>query len=363
MNTFILFGFVVSILNVVSCNSNSLEFVFAVFRHGDKTNEKTRIYESYPFANETYFPIGRGLLTNKGKNTAFNLGKRLRLLYKNFLNEYYFPSDVYAVATDTERTKMTLELVLAKLYPPRKTINQWHYGLNWQPIPFDVIPHGDNVASFPYANCPKFVELYQKYYSSVFGTSLREKYAKLIQAMETFTGIKNVTYIHLCFLYTSFQADKEWGLKLPPWIDHNLENLQNAYIDFYNFTVNIPKLNKLSGGFLLQKITDALKQKIETNSTQQIYLLSAHDNTILYLMGILGVYYKHIPNYCACFLIELHKVKGVYGVKIFYLHTVGAKPKPMLIPKCGHFCEFEKFVRLYEKSISIKPNACNVKQY
>lgn len=43
---------------------------------------------------------------------------------------------VHAQTTDVSRTKMSLQLVLAGLYPPVGTSLEWNKNLNWQPIPY-----------------------------------------------------------------------------------------------------------------------------------------------------------------------------------------------------------------------------------
>lgn len=49
----------------------------------------------------------------------------------------YTPTVLNAFSTDFNRTKMSLQLVLASLYPP-KGEQIWEKELNWQPIPFYV---------------------------------------------------------------------------------------------------------------------------------------------------------------------------------------------------------------------------------
>lgn len=67
---------------------------------------------------------------------AFTLGKALRDQYKKFIGEVYIPEAVLAQSTDFDRTKMSLLLVLAGLYPPTE-IQKWNPQLDWMPIPFE----------------------------------------------------------------------------------------------------------------------------------------------------------------------------------------------------------------------------------
>lgn len=67
------------------------------------------------------------------------LGKMLRKRYSNFLGDLYYPQDVYARSSDIDRTKMSLQLVLASLYPPVKS-QVWNPEVSWMPIPTHYMP-------------------------------------------------------------------------------------------------------------------------------------------------------------------------------------------------------------------------------
>ncbi|KAJ8917131.1 hypothetical protein NQ315_012621 [Exocentrus adspersus] len=45
-------------------HDNTLELVHVIFRHGDRTPDKSVMYKNDPYINETYYPIGLGQLTN-----------------------------------------------------------------------------------------------------------------------------------------------------------------------------------------------------------------------------------------------------------------------------------------------------------
>lgn len=75
----------------------------------------------------------------EGKRTEYNIGTALRQRYHKFLGQYYYPEILEARSTDFNRTKMSLLLVLASLFPP-KGIEVWKFGLNWQPVPYNYAP-------------------------------------------------------------------------------------------------------------------------------------------------------------------------------------------------------------------------------
>jgi hypothetical protein len=55
------------------------------------------------------------------------------------LGKIYTPDLLEAFSSDVNRTKASLQLVLAGLFPPVEE-QIWETGLNWQPIPFSTLP-------------------------------------------------------------------------------------------------------------------------------------------------------------------------------------------------------------------------------
>lgn len=82
--------------------------------------------------------------TQIGKAQAYNLGSILRDRYKNFLSPLYKSDDIHAYSSDYDRTKMSLQLVLAGLYPPAPE-QTWNENLRWQPIPTHHVPQQADV--------------------------------------------------------------------------------------------------------------------------------------------------------------------------------------------------------------------------
>lgn len=74
----------------------------------------------------------------------YELGQSLRSRYKNFLGDLYLPKLIVAHSSDYDRTKMSLQLVLAALFPPINLRQQWNPALNWQPIPASYVPRVDD---------------------------------------------------------------------------------------------------------------------------------------------------------------------------------------------------------------------------
>ena len=65
----------------------------------------------------------------------YTFGKYLRSNYDEFLGPVYLPDQVEAISSDSPRTRMSLQMTLAGLYPPC-AIQQWNTieKTNWQPF-------------------------------------------------------------------------------------------------------------------------------------------------------------------------------------------------------------------------------------
>lgn len=80
----------------------------------------------------------------------YRLGKILRARYNQFLGPTYTPDLIDPTSSSANRTKMSLELVLAGLFPPKGTLLEWQNELNWQPIPYNYLSPSDHVCTYTY---------------------------------------------------------------------------------------------------------------------------------------------------------------------------------------------------------------------
>lgn len=79
-----------------------------------------------------------------GKKQEFDIGVALRNRYGSWLGDIYYPDLLEARSTSPARTRMSLLLTLAGLFPPAPS-QQWNSNLNWQPIPYTYKESDDMV--------------------------------------------------------------------------------------------------------------------------------------------------------------------------------------------------------------------------
>ncbi|KAK5649185.1 hypothetical protein RI129_000214 [Pyrocoelia pectoralis] len=329
-----------------------------IFRHGDKAGEAFGIYPSDPYINESYYPYGLGELTNKGKQNAYMLGRKLRRIYHRIISDFYSPQSLYAASGPYSRTQASLQLVLAALYPPKGTKMEWSSRLNWQPIAYEQLT--DRTFQCPRISCDRFIKSYHEFLESPEGQAVEEKYRREYDFISQNTNLTVKKSEDLFFLYFTLLSEVEWGLAPPEWTKALPPNyLENIAKDFYVSSANSPLNKRMSGGILLKKIVDEMHSQIAKNQNKsKIFLYSGHEFSITYTLNALNVYHPHIPKYSSCILLEFHKTKGKYGVMVYYLESPAQEPRLLTIPGCEEFCEFKKFVTLLKDNIATDEDEC-----
>lgn len=84
---------------------------------------------------------------------VYQTGQFLKTRYQELLGSVYAPTTVHAVSTDTDRTKMSLQILLAGLFPPSEAL-RWNPDLPWIPIPIHYVPNPLDITMKSYL-CPQ----------------------------------------------------------------------------------------------------------------------------------------------------------------------------------------------------------------
>lgn len=80
---------------------------------------------------------------------------------------------------------------------------------------------------------------------------------------------------------------------MPKWTETIFPHGDLEWISHRQFQVftNTPTLARLQIGFLLKEIFDRSQAKAENNITQNLWIYSAHDNTIANVLNALGMFW------------------------------------------------------------------------
>ncbi|XP_018579599.1 venom acid phosphatase Acph-1-like isoform X2 [Anoplophora glabripennis] len=332
-------------------NQNTLVLLNVLFRHGNRTaDSQAELYPNDPYLNETYFPYGLGQLTNAGKKREFSIGTALRKRYNNFLGEYYYPQVVEALSTDYNRTKMSLQLVLAGLFPPRKE-DMLQPNIYWQPVPYNYVPRSQDKLLIG-VQCPRYTQIYEKYSSSPKMQATFKKFKKQFDYISRNSGLNVTSFLDVYQLYFGLSTESEYGFILPAWTNAVWpDTIVNLAIKEYYVSMATTDMRRMAAGYLLKKIVEDAKRKIVDGNRlgRKIHLYSAHENNVAELLISLGVFKPHVPNYGAYAVIELHKISNQYKIKIVYENYDGYGPEVLKMPGCDTLCPLDRFVSLIKE--------------
>ncbi|XP_039284645.1 venom acid phosphatase Acph-1 isoform X3 [Nilaparvata lugens] len=328
--------------------ANSLRLVVAVFRHGERTPTST--YPNDPHKNKDYYPLEWGALTKIGRKNQYEIGKLLRTRYKSFLSEIYSPRFMKAQTTDIDRTKMSMQLVQAGLYPPIET-QRWKNDLNWQPIPYKHEPLFQDKLLLVTIPCFRYYEAMKEIMELEEVKQLIKKNEPTFEFLTNKTGMEVKSFNHSLYIQGILRAQEDLNLKLPNWTEKVYpEPLNQLAAKALTLNAYTPELRRIKGGPLLKTILGHLtdRSKKLTAKGNQLYLYAAHDLTIAHLLNALGVWKEHVPDYNSLILMELHQLNRneSYGVKIFYRKSEDHELDELKPFGCGGVCSLQEIQRL-----------------
>lgn len=322
----------------------------ALFRHGNRTPELSELYPKDPYLNYSYYPLTHGQLTNVGKRREYSVGEALRERYQSFLGMYYYEPYLDCWSTDRNRTKASLLLVLASLFPP-KCSEVWNYYLNWQPIPYNYHPEIYDPVLYG-ISCPTYLTEYEAVQNTPEVLAEFSEYADTFEYISEHSGLNVTRFSPVYDLYFGLSTEEEYGLELPNWTQKVWPDIINeiSYKQYYIYT-KTTTLKKMAAGYFIQKIIRDTERKINGEIDTKLFLYSAHENNIGQLLATLDLFeYPHIPTYGSYVLFEAHLINSIYGFKIYYQNYNGTdSPKLLKLPACDEFCPLDQFKSLVEE--------------
>ncbi|XP_015121187.1 venom acid phosphatase Acph-1, partial [Diachasma alloeum] len=358
------------------------------------------------------YPHGHGQLTNKGKQRVYELGIYIREQYGQFLGNIYYPKVVFARSTYYDRTKMSLQLVMAGIFPPALE-QKWNLELNWQPVVVNYVPPGNDSLMLFY-RFSKFKEEYDTVKRLPGVRKEIEKFSDFGKNLSEWTGASITDIEHFNFIYHSLASLHSMELDLPTWtsgifphgallnatvLDYRLLNynrklrclsggdyrkiMNTDYVHFFQYLHSIihvksfrnSKLNfphdflydhkedcllLLISGVILKKFIDNMLAvaKKDGDSEFKMELLGGHDLNIVSMLKILDVYQAHVPEYSSAIFVELLADNDRYFVNIHYYLGMPPIRTSIEIPGCGELWPLGTFVKLFNDSLPTAENIC-----
>ncbi|XP_045539528.1 venom acid phosphatase Acph-1 [Papilio machaon] len=333
---------------------------FVVNRHGERapdSDELSLSNEQERLKNLTYIEGPEGL-TNAGKRRGYQIGKFIKQRYgcqgSKLLSNIYFQDEIAVRSTDKERTKMTAQMAMAAVYPP-KLEQQWDEGLGkvWQPVPYTAVPLSEDYLRY-YSNCQRFKELME----IAKKTSLYQEFAPfsdLFPKLLKETG-RNFTENPLLFqaLFDLFRSQVALGLDVPEWANPILARLGEASRLAYRLYFKTDEMKKIGGGVILNDFITAANDIVTGKKINKRFrMYSAHDFNIGSVMEVTRISRSEqtVPEYGSLFALELYRSNsnGEFSVLPVYLPKAGESVAHNLhFTGCesNSFCSYHKFLEL-----------------
>ncbi|KAB0792793.1 hypothetical protein PPYR_14752 [Photinus pyralis] len=334
-------------LALVEDCTGELVLVHAVFRHGERT--PTGFYPFDPHRNVTFYPMGLGNLTNKGKLMMFKLGELLRSMYGELLGDVYQESKVYARSRFVTRTKESALLVLAGMWPPGD-VQRWHPTLSWMPIAVEFKRAEEEDLLDPV--CEQLQSELISYYKNV---TIQEKYIKpyrsVFKYIQKHSGKVINDFRDAAWIYFILKMEEDNGLKLPKWTKEIYPEPLQKIVAFQYVYKNLENKYKImNSGHLIKKILDDTMAKVKNilePPDRRVFLYSGHETTIGNLLYNLNVFKLEVPTYGDTVLIEVHRRNVDHFVKVRYLRTpLNSTVEDLEVPGCGKICPVQRFYQI-----------------
>ncbi|XP_058795092.1 testicular acid phosphatase homolog [Phymastichus coffea] len=287
-----------------SYDNLKMELVQVLFRHGART-PLARSLDFYTGANRSiYEPWGIGVLTNVGKQQAHNLGLFLRSRYRHHLSIDYKAEELYAYSSVEDRTKTTMELVLAGLYPPTAgTI--WNSSLLWSPVPFQCIPKQLDVILRGFQT-PKFLRLLELVRNSTEYRRRHERFAEALSLLDEKTGVKaTANFSTLTYIFDVLYANEYIDAALPDWYTPKIrETLLEVQRQEYDDYVRTQEMRAIGIGFLARTLLENMNLNETKNNPRKIYLYSGHESDLALFTRVHGIREFSYPHFGDALIFE-----------------------------------------------------------
>lgn len=366
-------------------NKLRLVHVAALFRHGERASVTT--FPGDP--NQHYvWPMGRGQLTKRGRQTMWALGKWLRARYARFLTSDVL--EVSARSSPLPRCFDSMAILLYGLYPAIDKGRQWKRGQDWQPVAITRPPEGTD--KYATTCLPRFIDAMKALYAteapcswvgepSAQQTSSPSKNYPETAAQRCFAtagnlinfvaNAANVTdeagvarYAATSTIVNDLFVNHENGLPLPDWGTKYIRQLSWLNDKFVEFMGRYQKDNM--AGALLRDFVASMKRghaggdvkvaqaKDDANVEPKLTLYSYQDITIAgAILGINGTLSGR-PPYGSAIILEVFARSDASGpaggkyVRILYkMDDKGVTSIP--VEGCTDPCPLEKFEEVLQR--------------
>ncbi|XP_014231272.1 venom acid phosphatase Acph-1-like [Trichogramma pretiosum] len=323
-----------------------IEQVQVIFRHGDRAAGQIEVYKTDPY-DDIYRRSGYGQLTEQGMRREYQLGLLLRRRYDELLGPVTRYDSYFARSTDYERTKMSLQLVLAGLNSRRR-----YDELYWTPVPVKYVERQLDFMRIV-TQCPRFRKLFDELEATPDLRAKFRRYESFYAYLRNVTGLTTRRLFTPYVLYTNVHSALQMGLGLPDWCAaEHMEQLREIAAMLFDALVATEEMRRIAVGPTIDEIlNNVYEQERGVNEARKMYLYSGHD---INLATFLRAHeFDRVPDDCSYgSAVIIEKLRGndderVY-LRMMYYDGMTEELRPLKMPDCGYECPLEDYRRLVE---------------
>ncbi|VDD95404.1 unnamed protein product [Enterobius vermicularis] len=307
-----------------------------IWRHGDRAPEK--VFDALKVANES-FPNGLGNLTALGRLQAQFVGEKLRRRY--FDDNITTSKQVAIRSTKLYRTIETAKIIANEFNVPNVSVTA--------NIDLKYDTEGN-----PFYQCYRAQQLIEGFKNNYLMKNEYKDFYNFLHEKINYDG-----YVHP--ILDQIVCMKYHDLHTPEWTSNNTVMDTMKYLSWIGLCARVgiepckdERLNKLSGGAILNGLIKKLKTAVDcdrykqnnTNPDCDIYFsgLSAHDITLAALFSTFPNYKKILGN------VPYIKYVAHAAFEAFYANSFRDELKEITqyLPGCEHYttlCPLDNFVR------------------
>ncbi|CAL7951907.1 unnamed protein product [Xylocopa violacea] len=280
----------------------------------------------------------------------------LRGRYKEYFGPDYWPEKIYARSTSVARTQLSLQLVMAGLFPPSER-QTWNPQLPWIPTFTFFMPYETDNLLFP-DHCSRYQEEYSKFLRQNKARDLLSKYKSEMAYLTARTGKAINTTSAVTHLYNLLKEQAAHNLTLPQWTKTVFPTTMKDIVALdFRLRSYTRTLKRLNGGFLIRKMVDDIKLykagKLEPYD-RKAFLFAAHEMNVAAVARALELDEPIIPAYGATIIFEtLRDKKRNYYIRVLLWTGVSEQLVIQTIPGCAELCPLEDFFAIVK---DILPN-------
>lgn len=334
-----------------SDDDRELKLVHVVMRHGIRA--PVSLYPNDPHQGNDFPPNGRGMITMKGIEGVYKLGKILRQRFDKFLGSRFNISEFKAESTGVERAQATIMAVNAGLWPPAKE-QRFSKDFAWMPVPVFMTNLDDDMLLLVAKDCPQYNFERKRIEESAEVQAELEKYKDMMAIIQEKSGQTMKTFDDIGDIYATMLAEKSYGLDLPDWVLPHFDRMETATAFSFVIKAYNDKMQRLKGGVLLKKILSDWRSKVAGTLTPKMFLYGGHDSTIANLLSALKVFDPQVPNYAMSIILQMSFDKSTkqHGIEIFTKNSTAEYIQHQL-PGCEMFCPLEDIIKLTSNVIPV----------